>query len=114
MANNKNLKPWPKGTSGNPKGRPKGSKNFSTILRQMLQDETLAEHLEDFVGDMPPSYANYVERKDAAHLMMATLVRDAVRGSYAAIDKIMKIGRLEELEGMSPNENEEPQDEKSD
>lgn len=28
---NKNLKPFKKGVSGNPKGHPKGQKNFSTI-----------------------------------------------------------------------------------
>jgi hypothetical protein len=38
MANEKNLKPaWKKGQSGNPKGRPKGSKNRSTIARKWLE-----------------------------------------------------------------------------
>jgi len=35
MAKEDNLKPaWDKGESGNPNGRPKGSKNRSTIARQ--------------------------------------------------------------------------------
>lgn len=37
MANEENLKkPWKKGQSGNPNGRPKGSKNRSTIARKWL------------------------------------------------------------------------------
>lgn len=32
----KDLKPFPKGVSGNPKGRPKGSRNRSTIIRELL------------------------------------------------------------------------------
>ena len=37
MANEENLKSWSKGESGNPKGRPKGSKNRSTIVRELLE-----------------------------------------------------------------------------
>jgi hypothetical protein len=36
MANNGNLKPFKKGQSGNPNGRPKGSKNRSTIANKWL------------------------------------------------------------------------------
>jgi len=36
MANNDNLKSYKKGQSGNPNGRPKGSKNRSTIARYWL------------------------------------------------------------------------------
>ena len=36
MANNDNLKPFEKGVSGNPKGRTKGSKNRSTIVREIF------------------------------------------------------------------------------
>lgn len=38
MPKENNLKPkWDKGESGNPNGRPKGSKNRSTIARQWLE-----------------------------------------------------------------------------
>lgn len=39
MANEQNLKPYAKGQTGNPNGRPKGSRNRSTIVREMLETE---------------------------------------------------------------------------
>lgn len=36
MSKEDNLILWKKGQSGNPKGRPKGSKNRSTIIREIL------------------------------------------------------------------------------
>ena len=41
-----NLKPFKKGVSGNPKGRPKGQKNISTILRELMDTEILYEDSE--------------------------------------------------------------------
>lgn len=37
------MRPWPKGVSGNPKGRPKGRMEVSTVLRRLMGVET--EHL---------------------------------------------------------------------
>ena len=37
MANEENLKSWSPGQSGNPNGRPKGSKNRSTIAKRWLE-----------------------------------------------------------------------------
>jgi hypothetical protein len=45
MAKEDNLKPaWGKGESGNPTGRPKGSKNRSTIARQWLETTQKAKN----------------------------------------------------------------------
>jgi hypothetical protein len=47
MAKEDNLKPFPKGVSGNPKGYPKGQRNRSTILKELLDlnDNELKMHL---------------------------------------------------------------------
>ncbi len=37
MANEENLKPFKKGNNANPNGRPKGSKNRSTIVRELFE-----------------------------------------------------------------------------
>ncbi|CAN5715234.1 hypothetical protein BH23PAT2_BH23PAT2_04190 [soil metagenome] len=34
-----NLKPWPKGMSGNPVGRRVGSRNISTLVRKLLEQD---------------------------------------------------------------------------
>ena len=40
MANEQNLKPFEKGNNANPNGRPKGSKNRSTIAKKWLELNT--------------------------------------------------------------------------
>lgn len=42
MANDKNLKPWKPGQSGNPSGKPKGTKHLSTWIQDMLADENFS------------------------------------------------------------------------
>jgi hypothetical protein len=37
MANEQNLKPFGKGNNANPNGRPKGSRNRSTIVKELLE-----------------------------------------------------------------------------
>ena len=37
MANTENLKPFKKGVSGNPKGRPKGTQNRATVIKRWLE-----------------------------------------------------------------------------
>lgn len=37
MANEENLKSWPKGQSGNPAGKAPGTKNRATIIKKFLE-----------------------------------------------------------------------------
>ncbi len=41
----KNLKPFKKGVSGNPKGKPKGAKGFAATLRKIMDIESLSEDI---------------------------------------------------------------------
>lgn len=47
MAGEDNLTPWPPGVSGNPAGKPKGARNRSTIVREIL--EAVAEDGQMYV-----------------------------------------------------------------
>jgi hypothetical protein len=62
MAGVDNLTPWQKGQSGNPKGKKKGTKNYTTRLREMLDlvatsddydndDAAMIERLSSLMGD---------------------------------------------------------------
>ncbi len=57
-----NLKSWQPGQSGNPAGRKPGSKNISTIVQELLDEEANADvlarsNVAELVKDMPTSYA---------------------------------------------------------
>lgn len=60
-----NLKPWPKGVSGNPAGRRVGSRNISTIVRQLLEqdiedDFPINERLTKLLNGKNKSYVEAV------------------------------------------------------
>lgn len=82
--NNKNypnLKPWKKGQSGNPAGRKHGSKNVSTIVRRLLEqnavDELLSSsNLSDLAKGQPTSYAQ---------AMVLAMIRKALEGDVRAV-----------------------------
>lgn len=70
--NDENLKPFKPGESGNPEGRPKGSKNLSTILREMLELEIEVDGVK-------------ITQKDA---MIKKLIKKSTDGDIKAIQEI--------------------------
>jgi len=73
MPNPENLTPFKPGQSGNPEGRPKGSRNLSTILKAMLEEEVL-----DDSG----------VKKPFQDIIIAKLVKLARDGDLKAIQEI--------------------------
>jgi len=71
-----NLIPFKEGESGNPSGRPKGSKNLSTILKEMLEAEI------DVVVD------GKKEKKAFKDVIIRKLIQKANNGDLRAIREI--------------------------
>ena len=82
--NNKNyanLKPWKKGQSGNPAGRKQGSKNVSTIVRKLLEQNAVdrllsSSNLSDLARGQPTSYAQ---------AMVLAMIKKALEGDVRAV-----------------------------
>lgn len=82
MANSNNLKPWSPGTSGNPAGKPKGTKHLSSWIREAMEDENFTAVLE-----------NGMKYKGApGKALVATLINKAVMGDMKAFDLLAKYG----------------------
>jgi len=83
MANEENLKPaWQKGESGNPKGKPKGAKNRSTIAKYWLE---VNQKLKN-----PLTGAE--ETMSQEDLMTLALIKKAREGDVAAYKALMDSG----------------------
>ena len=82
MANEKNLTPFEKGTSGNPLGKPKGIKNRSTIAKYWLEIEQEIEN--------PLTGAN--EKMSQESVMTLALIKKAREGDVNAYKALMDSG----------------------
>ena len=69
----KNLRPWKKGQSGNPKGRPKKAVYVTTLLKEAL-------------GKVPKGE---VQERTAAQLVVEALLRECFKGNVAAIKEVL-------------------------
>ncbi len=76
-----NLKSWKPGISGNPKGRPKGSRNIKKQIQDMLNDPGVYKQL-------PKNLSRATETPLEA--ILCTLMTKAMRGDLRAIDVILK------------------------
>jgi len=79
MANEENLIPFKKGQSGNPKGRPVGSKNRSTIAKKWLQVEQ----------DLKNPLTGDKETMSQEDLMTLALIKKAREGDTQAYQKLL-------------------------
>ena len=79
MANEENLIPYEKGQSGNPKGRPKGSKNRSTVAKRWLQVEQ----------DLKNPLTSEIETMSQEELMTLALIKKAREGDTQAYQKLL-------------------------
>lgn len=93
MANEQNLKPWKPGQSGNPKGRPKGIRNFSTIIQQLLADEELM----DKISKNKPSYWDHLPIKNGANALVTVMLIKALQGDVKAASWLTKNGYGDKL-----------------
>jgi hypothetical protein len=78
---NNNLKSWQRGTSGNPHGRPKGSRNIKKVIQELLNDPTLCSKLDTA---MPRGTQTPLEA------IIYTLMSKSIAGDVRASDVILK------------------------
>ena len=82
--NNKNypnLKSWKKGQSGNPAGRKRGSKNVSTIVRELLEQDVI----DDVLGGIPLSKSIKGKSTSYAQAMVLVMLQKALEGDVRAV-----------------------------
>lgn len=79
MANEENLIPFVKGQSGNPKGRPVGSKNRSTIAKKWLSVEQNQKN----------PLTNKDEDMSQEDLITLALIKKARKGDVQAYQKLL-------------------------
>jgi len=83
-----------KGQSGNPKGRPRASKNFKTIVRNVLNQA------------VPITIDGKTRRVTSQEALLEQMRRDAFQGNRHARDKLLELARVynsEELEAGLKN-----------
>lgn len=91
--NNQNLKPWPKGVSGNSGGRKRGSKNLSTIVRDCLKknvDVSLLRGESELIVNNSMTYSR---------ALVLVMLAKAVNGDIRAANWIISLDIDEIIDG---------------
>jgi hypothetical protein len=73
---------WTPGVSGNPAGKPKGTKHLSTHIREMLEDEQFEQKLQD----------GSVLKGAPVKALIRTLLIKAVNGDLRAFGLLARYG----------------------
>ena len=76
MANNENLKPYKKGVSGNPNGRPKGSKNRATIVREIFDSISVLDTFQ--FNELESRFPHIKNNMSIEYLMTLVQVNKAI------------------------------------
>ena len=79
--NDKNLKPWQPGTSGNPNGRPKGSRSIKKVVQDLLTDKKTFAKLS-----ISPSQ----DTQTPLEAIICTLMVKSIRGDVRASEVLLK------------------------
>ena len=97
MANEQNLIPAKKGEVRNPNGRPKGVKNWHTIVQDILGDEELFQALLDS-ADRRPDWVEKLNKKNGATAIVAVMTLRALEGDKQAAEWLRKTGFGDKLD----------------
>jgi hypothetical protein len=82
MANQQNLKPWQSGQSGNPAGKPKGTKHLATWIQELMEDE-------DYIRKIA---SGRTIKEAPIKAIVSTLMLKALEGDLRAFDLLAKYG----------------------
>lgn len=99
MANDENLKPpFKKGQSGNPNGRPKGSRNRSTIIRELLEQAALKKVQKIQSELLIDEDGKEIPQQTIADQVAAALLIKALSGDVSAARELLdsSYGKLTE------------------
>lgn len=88
-----NLKPWPPGQSGNPQGKPKGTKHLSTYIQEMMDDPGFIIGAKD--------KKNIIGKPIKA--ILGTLINKALSGDVRAFELLAKYGYGSKVDVTSDN-----------
>jgi|SRR6056297_425367 len=95
MPNTDGLKSYKKGQSGNPNGRPKGSKNRSTIAKKWLEAQDTIKN--------PITGKN--EKLSQEDVMTLAMIKEARKGNVNAYSKLMDsaYGQAQQSKDLTSN-----------
>lgn len=82
MSNIQNLKPWQPGQSGNPSGKPKGTKHLSSWIQELMEDEEFIHKVK----------GGKTKKEVPIKAIVTTLILKAIDGDTKAFDLLAKYG----------------------
>jgi len=96
--NTHNLVPFPKGKSGNPNGRPKGTKNRTTLVRELLEMESTFNN----------PLTEQSEKLSYAEQIIIAQIAEARKGNVQAFKELMDsaYGKIKDVHQFEETEKE--------